>query len=367
MKAAAFFIGLISLGGFAWGESLELYRIRLSNQKGGTVEVSQDGGRHYEKVGQVLLPARVASTKIYKAAAFARPKRVVATAVNAIHIGLPDETGEAVGSLFSILPREFSLPPKDYYSFLNTSSSVITDIRAGESIFGGGFAPFVGSEVFVGDPSRPLEKMLRLGETLYIKVCIEPPFPTRIEFENKFGGRVTLFVPGEKPQVIAQVLRPVQGVGRFLGTLYTAKGRVRANHSGVIDISTSPFGQIGGFQIIPSVHAMGEDILNARLLTQWMVVGPTSVFGKPLEGTFPLFYGALHPDYRPDDLFSREWKKRLLQRSLVQARMDNGNWQPIPEIVGRDDRALLHLTHLRIWLSQYANEKDLSISVLPML
>lgn len=332
-------------------EVIEVYAIQVQNERGGEVRVKEAGEKDFRLLGHVLLPAKVASQHMYKAASYAKPGRVVATAVNAIHIGLPDSS-KAVGSLFSILPREFYTPPKDYNSYLNRASAIITDIRAGYGIFGGGYAPFVGSRVTVGSPPHPIQE-ISLGELLTIHVAVPKPFPTRIEFENKFGGRVTLFVPGRSPEVIAEVLRPVQGVGRFLGTLYTAKGRVRANHAGVIDISTSPIGEIGGFQIIPSVHAMGEDILNARLLTQWLVVGPPSVFGEPLEGTYPLFRGTLHPDYTPSDLSAPQATKRLLLRNFVQARMDNGPWQPLPQLTGRNDRALLHLTHLRIWLSQY--------------
>jgi len=89
-------------------------------------------------------------------------------------------------------------------------------------------------------------------------------YPSEIEFENRFGGFVTLKYPNGESKVVAQVLKPVEGVGRFGGSLYGNTGRIRANHTGVICIITSPHGQVGGFQILPDNHGMSPEMFNAR-------------------------------------------------------------------------------------------------------
>ena len=136
------------------------------------------------------------------------------------------------------------------------------------------------------------------------------------------------------PRLIGQVLRPVVGIGRFGGTLYAAPGRLRANHCGVIDISTSPIGKIGGLQIVPREHAGSSEVSYIREHTQWMVVGPADVRDPSWEGIAPLFSGYLLPSYRPDDITGDhdDWMHRALSRLMVQVRHKDGPWENMPRI-----------------------------------
>ena len=154
-------------------------------------------------------------------------------------------------------------------------------------------------------------------------------YPEAIIFQNKYKGKVLLKYPDGSSKVVAYVLRPVAGVGRFAGTKYLNSGRVRANHAGVIDISTSDSGRVGGFQIIPSSHAQSPEMRVAKYMNQWMVVGPVDLSGKSLEGVAPLFRYYLKPQYNGDDIFARDWEQKFLSRFLVEAKI-KGKWKPLP-------------------------------------
>ena len=127
--------------------------------------------------------------------------------------------------------------------------------------------------------------------------------------------------------------------GRFEGTEFTGVGRIRANHPGVICISTSKEGKLGGFQIIPARHAQVLSEVYGPL-DQWMVVGPD------LEGSEPLFRGHLRPSYEGEDLFRPGWAWRLMSRARVEV-MERG--KPLPSWARR---CLREVEVIRILLPQ---------------
>src|SRR5690606_29025231 len=86
----------------------------------------------------------------------------------------------------------------------------------------------------------PAHYVPQIGDVWTIPIMRPLRYPRQITFENRFGGFIWLQFRGEEPRVIGQVLRPVEGVGRFVGSYFAGVGRIRANHNGVIDISTSP-------------------------------------------------------------------------------------------------------------------------------
>jgi len=337
------------LAGFSWATTLErgvssaiqaenppvlkeAYRIRLENQVNGLIEVSQDGGQNWQQVGKVLYPSEKVSRYGYAAAAWVRPGRVAASAVNAIHI----KTGsvEVERTIFSILPKDFLKPPSKYRSFLSPNSSIYTDIPAGSSIFGGGSAPFVGNLVMLSAPAQPIIIMPegyqpKLGDTFIILVDCPVNYPLQLVFENRFGGQIFMsFYPGDE-QVVGEVLLPVTGVGRFEGSKYVDPGRIRANHAGVIDVSVSPIGSLGGFQIVPALH--GQGMKYVRKMTQWMVIGPPKVTDPSLEGMAPFYKYFIQPNYRPDDIAAADWEEKLLSRFLVDVKYKGSDiWQPMP-------------------------------------
>ncbi len=154
-----------------------------------------------------------------------------------------------------------------------------------------------------------------------------------IDFANEFGGDITVTCTDGTRQVIGLVMRPVCGIGRFEGTRYAAAGRLRANHAGVIDISTSPYGLVGGFQIIPADHANDAEVSYIKTNTQWMVVGPRSQ-GEDWKGAAPLFSGYLYPSYRPDDLTGgyANWLQRTLSRCQVLGKIGEEDWDLLPRL-----------------------------------
>lgn len=223
--------------------------------------------------------------------------------------------------------------------------------KGGYGLFGG-WAPPVGAPVTIISASgeeRPFCGAIlpQEGETLRIDVT-RMSAPYMIEIENRPGGRVFSWSKSlGQTGVIARVIRPVRGVGRFEGTFYQSVGRLRANHPGVIDISTSPEGAIGGFQIIPLNHARSSEMAGAWTMTQWLIVdspdGKTSLAGHP-----PLFGGALVPGPSETEHLWDIWST-YGRRPLVLCRVDGGPWKRLPEVSGRQDHALENVTHLRIY------------------
>ncbi|MDD5593661.1 MAG: hypothetical protein PHG97_02825 [Candidatus Margulisbacteria bacterium] len=311
----------------------ELYRIKIWNQAGGTIEVSSDKGKNWATVGRVVYPTQKTNPEGYTASRWVPDGRVAATAVNAIHIKTTLEASTGSGVVFSLLPRDFLKPPRVYKSYLSPDSSIYTDIPAGESIFGGGFAPYVGNRVMVARTgyqfqSIPPGYIPWLGDKIYILAEKPVAYPKEIDFDNSFGGDVSIKYFSGEEKIVGKVLRPVIGVGRFEGTKYASVGRIRANHAGVIDVSTSRLGEIGGFQIVPSAH--GSSMKSARELTQWMVIGPLE--GEALlEGQAPFFKYFIKPAYSENDALGDDWRDKLLSRFLVEVKLKGSDkWQPMP-------------------------------------
>jgi hypothetical protein len=294
----------------------------------------------------------------YTASKWGVPQTVCATAVNAIHILVDVEKGR--GRVFSVVPTVTvapAAPPGAFFSI---------DAPAGTGIFGG-LAPLTGSRVFIerkDGTRRPLVSLnhesgkeslsgneffsMEKGEALVIESALPESTDTwMVDIENRPGGRVVAWTK-EGPEVVARVVRPVGGVGRFGGTEFQEAGRIRASHTGVIDVATAPRGQVGGIQIMPLTHALtSSEMANAWKLTQWMIVAPLPGKG-PLEGTPPLFEGTLVPGTQLGDKLPDIWST-YGRKPLVLGRFDGGPWRALPSVSGKVDDALRSLTHLRIY------------------
>jgi len=296
-------------------------------------------------IGHVVIPAAKLSDKPFSATAWA-PPGVCAVAVNAIHIkkNLGDGSDEKSYGLISLLPREMiEIDPKKWLSYYNTSSSIYTDIPAGEKIFGGLFTPFLGARVEYEGGEIP--------SVLKIDVGMAEQLPLWVTFENRFGGKITIKYHGKKEEQIGLVYRPVLGVGRFIGSFYCEVGRIRAVHTGVICISTSPMGLIGGFQIIPHFHADMAPNNNTALYTQVMVIGPTDPTQQDY-GRLTELFKVLQPRYLKLDLDSvNNGSFSFNSRSHVLAKFfGDTEWQNFPPLVGRIDDGLKSLVAIRIYL-----------------
>ena len=332
------FLACAATGSAAWANTpreteCEILRLRIVNDYGGEISASSDRGQSWQMLGRVLRYTTQVNSKGYTASKWVPAGRVAATAVNAIHVNVGLNTQEDRGIIFSILPRQFLSPPREYRSFLSPDSSIYTDIPAGEGIFGGGYAPFVGNPLYLQASGGDLVPVAagyvpRQGDEIVIVVLQPEPFPLSVEFENREGGAIRLRYADGSQRQLGYVVRPVRGVGRFEGALYAGIGRIRANHAGVIDVSTSPVGELGAFQIIPFGHSISPEMNLAWERTQWMIVGPIEDASPLWEGLMPLFYQHIRPDYLAGDLAAQDWESRLLARFLVDVETSDG-WRPM--------------------------------------
>lgn len=349
---------------------VEVYRLRIVNDANGEIATSTDQGVTWSVIGHVVGYTEKVSDQGYTASKWSPLSAIAATAVNAIHIRTGYNAKDDKGVVFSLLPKEMLTEAgKKLQSFYSQDASIYTDIAGGSGIFGGQWAPVLGNAVALNHQGTlvPLPENYTPHKGDIFVICVLRPLdsPKAIVFENRFGGLITIVGWDDSTKLIGQVLKPVEGVGRFWGAEYTGLGRLRANHNGVIDISASPLNAVGGIQILPRDHAMSPEMTRARTMTQWMVVGPLDARDPSWEGVAPLFRDYLYPNWTPDDLTAADWKERLLAHILIEVRLQNGPWQPIPSFVLDPDvnkplpewanTALQEMTHLRILLPPLRN------------
>jgi len=343
---------------------IEIARLRIHNIKGGEIEGSRDGGKSWVPIGHVKQPTQKVNPRGYNASKYVPDGTVAATAVNAIHLKVTTSK-ENRGVIWSLSPMaDTEAGQASLQSEVSPGSSAFTDFPGGSGIFGGPFTPFVGNKIYLDNDRdnqpAPLPKdyVPQLGDTWLIRIERPEHYPRAIVFENRFGGLISIEYYGEKPRVIGTVLRPVLGVGRFVGSYFSDVGRLRANHAGVIDISTSPMGLIGSFQIVPANHAMSPETRYIRELTQWMVIGPVSALDPSWEGTSPLYGAFLRPRNERADLWADDVYEGLLGRFYFDVKLrGKTGWQPMPtlwmrqgtELPKKAGTALEDMTHLRIF------------------
>lgn len=330
---------ILGLAPLSSASAAPLFEIHLPLVLGESASAVLPDGRTFP-LGRVAGLPETTRWPGYTASKWALPGTVAASAVNAVHLTLAVE--KDAGRTFSVLPLTTLAPAAGKAAF------VTLDVPAGTGFFGG-WAPPVGTRVSVKgrDGSLvPLEVrgLPSPGEELIFFVE-ELPRPYIIDMENRPGGRIIGWY-AEGPRILARVIRPVKGVGRFGGTEFQARGRIRANHSGVIDVSTTPRGTVGGFQIMPLLHAGSKEMASAWNLTQWMIAGSES--GEPLPGRPPLFSGNLLPGSQGGDALWDMWSTEG-RKPLVLCRLDGGKWEKLPEEGGRQDGALGRVTHIRIY------------------
>ena len=322
----------------------EIARLRVHNAANGVIEGSRDRGKTWELIGHVLQPTIKVNPRGYNASKYGLVGAVAATAVNAIHIKAGYNAKENRGIIWSLSPAsDTAAGTASLQSEVSPGSSAFTDIPGGTGICGGPFTPFVGNPIFLDNDAnnelKPLPEnyVPRLGERWTILIQRPARYPREIVFQNRFGGLITVQYREEQPRVIGQVLRPVQGIGRFVGSYFSEVGRLRANHNGVIDVSTSPRSKIGSFQIVPANHAMSDETHYIRELTQWMVVGPVSALDPSWEGVAPLYSNFFRPRYDRNDVWNEDWMEGLAGRFVFEVKLKGkdgreSDWQPMPSL-----------------------------------
>jgi hypothetical protein len=317
-------------------------RLEITNQPGAAVRASRDQGRTWLEIARVVSACATINPTGFRASSWAPASSVAATAVNAIHLKIANDPQTGRAAIFSLIPHgqiEGDAQPQ---------AAIELDTAPGVGIFGG-LGPTVGSPWYVERESR-LEACAphyvpALGDRLLIVRMVPDRALRYLDFENVFGGRIIATYSDGKREIIGHVLAPVTGIGRFEGTQDADCGRLRANHPGVLDVSTAPHGMVGGFQIIPWDHANDAEMDYVRTNHQWMVVGPVNMADGSEEARAPLFFGSVYPSWRPDDLDHADSCDRLLSRCMVLCQRApvtgatdwhptdlSDNWELLPEI-----------------------------------
>jgi hypothetical protein len=316
-----------------------VFEVKIPLEAGGEARAELPDGSSYP-LGRVTGLPTATRWPGYTASKWAEPGTVAASAVNAVHLTLSVEKG--AGRTLSILPRHTVAPAAGEKAYITL------DTPAGTGFFGG-WAPPVGTRVMVenrGGIRSPLERTgLPAPGDMLIFLVEERVRPYIIDLENRPGGRVIGWYE-EGPRVLARVIRPIRGTGRFGGTEFQGKGRIRANHSGVIDISTAPRGTVGGFQLLPFLHSKSKEMGGAWQATQWLILASETETALP--GTAPLFLGNLLPGAQLRDRLWDMWST-YGRKPLVLCRIDGGPYAKLPEGAGKQDLALDRVTHLRIY------------------
>ncbi|MCF7935581.1 MAG: hypothetical protein K9L28_04500 [Synergistales bacterium] len=322
-------------------EDTLLYTISIPLQEGAGVTVAMADGAVFP-LGNVVRVPETMKWPAFTASKWGKPGHVAATAVNAIHL-LARRRSQR-GQILSILPAESFAPAA------GQSSSVVIEGKGGHGVFGA-WAPPVGVPVhcrFADGTKEPLYSISQLVDAVALEIAVpESPSFGFVDIENWPGGRV-ICRDASGTAVIARVVRPVGGVGRFGGSRYQVPGRLRANHPGVICVSTSPQGSVGGFQVIPLAHAASSpEMASLWRLTQWLVVG--THMRDSLVGSTPLFSGRFVSGPGDGEQLWNLWAT-YGRRSLVLCRTVFGPWKPLPVFSGRHDTALSDITHLRLYV-----------------
>lgn len=317
-----------------------LLEIQIPCKVNDPVKIIMPGGKIITSGKVSMIPIKT-NWPAYTASKWSEPSTVCASAVNAIHILL--YTDENAGRIISVIPSVTLAPAAKQGSFF------AVDVPAGTGIFGG-FAPLTGSRVTVlrDGIEQKITDTPHENDVLIIRSELpENPEVFMTDIENRPGGRVIAWSK-EGPKVIARVVRPVAGSGRFGGSQFQASSRIRASHSGVICVSLSERDEIGGFQIIPLKHALtSKEMINAWYLTQWLIISPLPN-NPDLEGKSPLYKNSLVPGTQMNDKLPDLWST-YGRKSLVLCRINGGDWKKLPEVQGRVDDALKGVTHLRIY------------------
>ena len=165
-----------------------------------------------------------------------------------------------------------------------------------------------------------------------IKVERPARYPKEIVFENRFGGLITIkYIDGEK-RYIGQVLRPMEGVGRFLGSEYADVGRhTREPRWGYLHIYITARADR---RVPDNPGRTRNEQGNDNGANTHAVDGdrPRERPDPSIEGMAPFFKYFLQPKYSENEIEYPDWEKRLLERFLVEVQYKGKDgWEPMPE------------------------------------
>jgi hypothetical protein len=233
------------------------------------------------------------------------------------------------------------IPSQTFANAPGYGTSFIVEGVGGAGLWGQ-YAPFVGSPAYiVNQVGVPVLfnniQLFQFAAALEIRVYRPESEIEYFEIENFAGGRAWYHDAAGDHQ-FAVVESGVSGTGRFEGTLYQGLGRVRANHPGVICVSTCHKREIGGFQIVPLSHTYSDEMQKTRGMSQYIVL--RGVDFEEIAGQSPFFKGWL----RPGDTDAADSKTGWVSCNI------DGEWQELPNISGLTEHTLENVSAFRIYL-----------------
>jgi hypothetical protein len=260
--------------------------------------------------------------------------QVIASAANAHHIQVSVENG--AGRTMSVIPSE------TFVAASGMGTSFIIEGVGGTGLWGK-YAPFVGSPVYiVNQAGIPVLfnnfSLFQYAKALEIRVYKPSDEIDYIEIENKEGGHAWYHDLNGDHQ-FAVVESGVSGTGRFQGTLYQGLGKIRANHPGVICVSTTNRTDIGGFQIIPLSHTYSKEMQKTRRMNQYIVLRGLDF--EDLAGQPPFFSSFI----RPGDADDPEY-----QIGTIKCMVDDEEWRDLPMVSGLTENTLADIKAFRIFI-----------------
>ncbi|MDR3320927.1 MAG: hypothetical protein LBS93_00645 [Synergistaceae bacterium] len=270
----------------------------------------------------------------FTASKYGTGAQIIASAVNAHHIQVSVENGE--GRTLSLIPSQ------TFVAASGLGTSFVVDGIGGTGLWGR-YAPFVGSPVYiVNQVGIPVlfnnVSLLKFATAIEIRVYKPKDEAEYLEVENVEGGRAWYHDTRGDHQ-FAIVESPVSGTGRFEGTLYQSLGRVRANHPGVICVSTTDRYDIGGFQIVPLSHTYSKEMQKTRRMSQYIVL--RGIDFEDLTGQPPFYRSYI----RPGDAEDMEY-----HGGTVRCKM-NGEWRDMPLVSGLTENTLSGVEAFRIYFN----------------
>lgn len=309
-----------------------MFKIYLPMTVGEQAKVIFPDGSEKE-MGRVLAFPTDSRHPGFTASKYGLGGQIIASAANTHHIQIAVEDG--AGRTMSIVPM------RTYVAASGTNSSFVIEGEGGLGLWGE-YSPFVGSPVYIINSANvPVlfntAQVYKFAKAVEIRVYQPELDIEYFEIENTAQGRAW-YHDADGDHDFAVVERPVSATGRFEGTVYEGVGMVRANHPGVVCVSTSERGRVGGFQIVPRSHTFSHELQRTRNMSQYIILrGPEF---EDLTGQPPLFRGTV----RPAD---EEARGRTIGRVIC---MIDGEWQEVPPIHGLTEDTLKNVQSFRIYV-----------------
>ncbi|MCB1216524.1 hypothetical protein KDL44_03990 [bacterium] len=334
------------------------YSLVIDNRRGGVIRIVDPPAtfifnRPGVDLGTVIQPLRSTRSEI-PAASLPSPANVVCySGTDAIHVKAWNEGVYDSSAVFSILPA-------DNEAYLDEAAAaawdslpghaLLTDIPAGQSIFGGAWPLIVGNPVNVYRGQQildlsPLYPDIEIGDRIVVGVYVPADWPDELRIANTEDGAVEFLLAGQELQ-LARCTVPQQAARRgSLAGPYPAAGIAHCDSTafaiGVpggdgreyLGVNAQGHGREAGMQLLSSTE----------LALAWQA---------------PLFMGYLYP-FNPLDPPAK------LPLPVIRLRFGSGSsWVPLGSVT--EQQALATVTALRLdWLPAGTEEEAKVITETP--